>query len=834
MHSEELRKKFREFFVSRNHMELPSESLIPDKNDPTVLLTTAGMQPLVPFLMGAPHPKGDRLFDTQKCFRTPDIEDVGDDTHHTFFEMLGNWSLGNYFKEEAIELAYDFFVDVLGLDPKKFAITIFAGDEDAPRDDEAEKIWLSKGLTKEQIFEFDKKDNFWGPAGKTGPCGPCSEIHYDRGEQYGADVGPNSDENQRYVEIWNLVFMEYNKKEDGTYEKLSQKNVDTGVGFERLLSILNQKDSAYDTDLFADILNKIEELSGKKYQNNIKSFRVIADHLRGSTFLIADGVSPGNTSRDYVLRRIFRRAVMYGNRKLGIKGGFAKKIAEVVINYYKNYYPELEKRDTHIFNTMDIEEENFLQTMERGEKILADALEKENKITGKKAFELYDTYGFPFELTEEIAEENSMKVNKEEFQKELEAQRERSRAKSTNMFERKEDLIEFENLPATDFLRNTSETEAKVLAIQKSTNNEDIYFVALDKTPFYAESGGQVADTGSIDGFLVLDVQKNKNNVFIHTIKADNPFKQGDTVKAIIDAIRRAQIRRHHSLAHLLHASLRKVLGEHVEQAGSEVSETRTRFDFSHPKNLSKEEIRKTEDLISSWVAEGIEGVREELPIEEAQKKGAMALFSDKFDKGQTVRVISFGEVSKELCGGTHIKNTAEIGAIKIISESSVASGIRRIEAVCSLEAQKLLQEQYLRLEELANKLKTPVDKIEERIETLAKEKKSAEEETKEIKKTIINFEAENILTENQGEKIIIRESENPVELAKALNGKAEIVILFGKQGSVAISTKSVSAKELLQKLNKEFGGGGGGSDNFASGGGLQGLSVEKIKAIIS
>jgi alanyl-tRNA synthetase len=858
MHSNELRQKFRDFFLSRNHTEIPSASLIPDKSDPTVLLTTAGMQPLVPFLMGAEHPKGKRLFDTQKCFRTPDIEEVGDDTHHTFFEMLGNWSLGDYFKEEAIELAYDFFTEVLQFDPGKFGVTIFEGDNDAPRDDEAEEIWLSKGLDKSQIYEFDKKDNFWGPAGKTGPCGPCSEIHIDRGEKYGCGkaCGPNCENTLpdgspclRFVEMWNLVFMEYNKKEDGSYEKLNQKNVDTGAGFERLVAFLNQKDSAFDTDIFSEIIAKIEELSGKNYQDYKRGFRVVADHARAASFLIADGVIPGNSGREYILKRIIRRAVLHG-KKLEIKEGFLPKIAQAVVKKYAKYYPELQERQEHIQTTLDAEEQNFLKTISRGQGILNEILAKNPQtISGQEAFELFDTYGFPLELTEEIAAEQGIKVDQAGFKSAMAAQRERSREGGKKMFERSEDLIEFENLSATEFDRNSSELNAEIIKVKQSAHSTDLFFIALKETPFYAESGGQVADTGTLiigdKEANVIDVQKNPSGVFIHTVIADFPISENQKVVAKIDE-EREQIKRHHSAAHLLHAALRQILGEHVEQAGSEVTATRTRFDFTHPKNLNTQEIRQIEEQIAEYVAGAHPAEIEEMPIEEAQSKGAMALFSDKFEKGQIVRTIKLGPDSFELCGGTHVRNTAEIGALKITSESSIASGVRRIELVASLSAQKLLLDQAERLSQLAEKLKSPLDKLEERIESLINEKKQKESKIKLATEIIANLEAEKFAasasTINNKKVAIIVDYQDSLGIInqvtqKALkthSNKSDVLVVVSKDGNLAIATHGdVSAKAILAGITKSLGGGGGGSTEFAKGGGIKVKDEEELMEVL-
>ena len=847
MTSQELRKKFRDFFVSRNHVEIPSSSLIPDKSDPTVLLNTAGMQPLVPYFMGAKHPQGKRIFDTQKCFRTPDIDEVGDDTHHTFFEMLGNWSFGDYFKEEAIDLAYDFLVKSLGMDPSKFAITIFKGDSDAPRDNEAEQIWMKKGIKKEQIFEFDKADNFWGPAGKIGPCGPCSEIHYDRGENYGQNFGPNCDENQRFVEIWNLVFMEYNKKEDGSYEKLAQKNVDTGIGFERLLSILNQKDSAFDSDLFENILQKIENISAQKYHDFQKSFRIIADHARGSTFLIADGISPGNSGREYILKRIIRRAILHA-QKICITEKFLQKIANVVIEDYSEQYPELQEGKDHILQVLQKEEENFLKTLYKGREKITSILEKSNQIiSGEDVFQLFDTYGFPLELTEEIAAEKGVKVDKEGFVKEMSKQKERSRQGSKTMFEREEDLSAFGKITSTIFQEKIPSLKTKVLLIQPSVQKENIYFLALQETPFYAESGGQIADSGQIiiagKTLQVKDVQKNPNNVFIHQVfsKTKLPVEElkGKEVLAEIDQKYRNQIKRHHSSAHLLQSALREVLGLHVKQSGSEVTSTHLRFDFTHPKNLSTAEIKKIEDILTSKISANLIGKVATMSLHQAKEQGALALFAEKFSKSKMVRTVRFGDFSFELCGGVHVEKTGEIGAIKIISESSISSGIRRIELVCSDSAQNLLQKSYKTIENLSAQLKVPFSKVEEKITLLLKELKFSNQENKNFQKDIINFQADKMQATSQninGKTYLIQAAKNEILalLAKKLVEKIDLAIVFSAKGNVAIaSSKNFSSKKILQKIMKEFSGKGGGSNNFAQGGGCQNIDPLIIKDIL-
>jgi len=879
-------------------------------------LTTAGMHPLVPHFLGAPHPLGKRIFDTQKCFRTPDIDEVGDDTHHTFFEMLGNWSFGDYFKKEAIELAFDFFVKILKFDPTKFGVTIFAGDVDAPRDDEAEKIWLSKGLQKSQIYEFDKKDNFWGPAGKTGPCGPCTEIHIDRGEKFGCgkNCGPNCENTlkngkpcQRFVEAWNLVFMEFNKTADGKYEKLAQKNVDTGAGFERVLSILNSVESTFDTDIFENILRKIAELSGanrglksavnggggekiaelsnvnsgfkrtvhgddaaknwrEKYSENLKAFRVVADHLRGAVFLISDGVRPGNGGRDYILRRIIRRAILWGE-KLNLPENFPAEITKVIISDFADEYPELRENEKQILEVLQIEEKNFRATLQKDEKKLAEILaQNPTQISGKIAFELFDTFGFPIELTEEIAAEKNLKVDRAEFEKFLNEQKKRARENSKKMFDRDEDFSEFEKLPPTKFDREKSELSAKILFAKKSENSPEIFFVAFDETPFYATSGGQLSDRGTAIfiprdisgdnevGAEVLDVFKNSGGVFLHKISF--PLNGGfqpaaaKTANLKIDANRRAQTARHHSLAHFLQAALREILDKNICQAGSEVSQNRARFDFNFPRNLTADEIRKIENKISEFVAADADKKTTETEFKNSQNLGAISLFGEKFADDEIVRVVQFGDFSTELCGGTHAKNSAEIGAVKILSESGVAAGVRRIEICCGAAAEKLFLEKCATVENLAKKLKTPVENLEKRIDEILGEKKSAENSARILQNSLAKFEAENLaknFREISGVKFVVFENKNingglkPAvqgnlarKIAKKISG---VAIGFSENGNLVVAAEvlnsglkpAVSAKNLAQKLFQKFGGGGGGSEKFASGGGAAGISAEKI-----
>ncbi len=844
MHPDILRQKFRDFFKSRHHAEIPSASLIPSADDPTVLFTTAGMQPLVPNLLGAPHPKGKRIFDTQKSFRTPDIDEVGDDTHLTFFEMLGNWSLGDYFKAEAIELAYDFFVDELGLDPNRFAVTIFEGDADAPRDDEAEKIWLSKpGITKGQIFAFDKKDNFWGPAGKTGPCGPCSEIHYDRGEQYGEDLGPNCDDNQRYVEIWNLVFMEFDKKDDGSYEKLAQKNVDTGVGFERLVAVLQQKDSPFDTELFTKVLEKIAAITGATYTKEKRAFRIIADHARGATFCIADGVTPGNEGRHYVLRRLIRRAVREG-KKLGVDDNFLAEIAKVVIAEYRAHYPELEENKNTVLSVINLEESNFRQTLDRGEKQLEEIVAKDSKkISGADAFKLFDTYGFPLDLTKDFAAEQGIEVDEAGFEKEMEAQQNRSRSGAAASFERDKAVQQFADLPKTAFIGYFEETsETKVLGILES---EGQAFVVLETTPFYAESGGQVGDSGEIKGpngtLKVTDCQKTATGVFIHSGTLEGKLEVGDTVKTEIDSERRGEIMRHHSLAHIFLGAAQQVLGVDVHQAGSHVNEHRMRLDFTFPRALKKEEISEIEVLMAKVVTAAVDTYIVEKPLTEAKAEGVEATFGEKY--GEIVRTVKMGKYSYELCGGTHVKNTALVGAVKIATETGVSAGVRRVEIVCAEAARAMLADQYNLIDEIAAKLKVPKDEALHRIDSIFAERKEMQNQLGNLQKTLAKVEAVQVAKEakNIGDKqtVIVPELKADGKaagtFARAIQEEGiDLAIVVTTDGNIAVASRpEVNAGEILKTISAKFGGGGGGSNTFASGGGVKGVTRDAISELL-
>ncbi len=580
MTSKELRQKYIDFFKSKNHAFIPSASLIPE-NDPSVLFTTAGMHPLVPYLIGEKHPEGKRLVNIQKCVRTDDIDEVGNGFHHTFFEMLGHWSLGDYFKEDAIKWNLEFFTSELGIPVKKINVTVFEGDKDAPRDDEAVKIWKKLGIPDERIFYLPKKENWWGPVGETGPCGPDSEIFYDFGiDKCNEDCNPSC-QCGKYTELGNIVFMQYNREPDGSFKELVQKNIDTGLGLERITAVMGEnKEDDYKIDLFQPIIGKIEDISGKKYKDNLRVFRIIADHLRSATFIMGDdrGIPPSNVDQGYTIRRLIRRSIRQA-KILGINSDFTKEIAQVCIDTHKDIYPELEKNRDFILNELEKEEEKFRQTLEKGLK----EFNKLKEINGKNAFNLYQTYGFPIEMIEELAEEKGIKVDKKEFEKELEKHQELSRTASAGKFK------------------------------------------------------GGLADAGE-------------------------------------------ETKKLHTVAHLLLAALKKVLGDHVIQKGSNITAERLRFDFSHPEKMTDEQIKEVEKIVNEVIEKDLPVICDEMSLEDAKKQKATGVFESKY--GEKVKVYDIKDFSKEICGGPHVEKTGELGHFKITKEQSSSAGIRRIKAV--------------------------------------------------------------------------------------------------------------------------------------------------------
>ncbi len=842
----EIRKAFIEFFRDKHQStEVASSSLVP--NNPTVLLTTAGMLQFLPYYLGLEKPPYNppRAVSCQKCARAggkdSDIENVGrTPRHHTFFEMLGNFAFGDYYKKDVIPWAWDFVTNYLKLDPKRLWITIYEND------DEAFEIWTKDvGIPPERVIRKGKKDNFWGPPGATGSCGPCSEIHYDLGEHLKCSDNCSiaTCECDRWVEIWNLVFTELFQDEEGNFSPLEKKNVDTGMGLERIAMVVQGKESTFETDLLKPILDKVSQMSKVPYKSSEKtdiSLRIITDHARCVTFMINDGVIPGNEGRNYVLRMILRRALRHG-KLLGLELPFLNEIVDTVIKLYKEVYPDLVKNSEKIKSTIKQEEERFKITLDRGYKLLEELMQNSKQIDGENAFKLYDTFGFPLELTIEIAAENGVGVDVDGFNNEMKKQKEKAKA-AAHKISLTDDLIyvDVENkFGSTNFAGyEQNETEAKIIAIIEAGDFIDIM---LDTTPFYAESGGQTGDTGIIENnefkAEVLNTFK-VNKLFVHRCRIINGEpKTGDCVKAKIDTKRRKEITIHHSNAHLIQAALRKVLGEEVHQAGSFVEENRTRFDFTFPRAMTKEEIIEVEQLVNQWISDDIKQNTEIMNIEMAKKSGAMALFGEKYD--ENVRVVNFGDISKELCGGTHVKSTGEIRLTKILSESAIAAGTRRIEAVAGDYAFKYLCEKSDIVDKMAHAFKTTVNELPERILKLVVDNKNLQLEIENLKKEQTKVKFQSFISRAQDikdGKLFITEMEAyPAHLIKLGSeilssklGESIIVlasidedkITYVVKVSDSFVQKGVNAGQIVSKLASQTGGKGGGKPQFAQGAG--------------
>lgn len=859
MTGKEIRRKFINFFVKKhNHKEIKSSGLIPD--NPTVLLTTAGMLQFVPIFLGYQKPpEPPRATTVQKCARAggkdSDIENVGrTPRHHTFFEMLGNFSFGDYFKEEIIPWAWDFVTNELGLDKSRLWITVFETD------DEAAAIWKNKvGVPEERILKKGAKDNFWGPPGPTGPCGPCTEIHYDLGEEYscGSNCRIDTCECDRYVEIWNLVFMELNKDEEGNFTPLERKNVDTGMGLERITMVVNGLSSTFETDLLLPILEKTCEMSKKQYKSNKKddiSLRIITDHARCVCFLISDGLVPGNEGRNYVLRMILRRALRHG-KILGLELPFLYNLTDTVVDNYKEAYPDLEVNRDKIINIIKAEEERFKQTIGRGENLLEEIIEKaektaERQISGENAFKLYDTYGFPLELTVEIAQEQNISVDMAGFNSAMEKQREKAK-KAHTAARITDELIYAETFNAvgpTAFLGycGVKSDDSVVKAIIKdnqrvqSAEINEIVEIILDKTPFYAESGGQIGDTGQItaENFKAEVINTTKfDGLFIHRIKVlTGILEVEDVVQAVVDNSRRKNVMIHHTAAHLLQAALRNVLGDAVAQAGSQVTPDRTRFDFSFDRALSKNEIISVENIINEWISLDLKRETVETTLEQSRELGAIALFDEKY--GDKVRLVIIGNISKELCGGTHVNSTGEIRFCKIVSESAIASGTRRIELICGEYALNYLNHHASELEKLSQTLKVPALEVADRVDKLIEESRQYQKKVKileskiaESKVSLLVNEAKNI----EGGKLLIKRTDglpadslksavegisdklgnSIIVLASVIDDKISIVARISKN----FTDKGINAGQIVNEIAVKCEGRGGGKPNFAQAG---------------
>ena len=861
----ELREMFLSFFESKGHLRLPSFSLIP-QNDASLLLINSGMAPMKPYFTGEVEPPRHRVCTCQKCIRTGDIENIGKTARHgTYFEMLGNFSFGDYFKHEAINWSWEFLTKVVGLDENRLYPSIYEND------DEAFEIWNKEvGVSAERIFRFGKEDNFWEHG--SGPCGPCSEIYYDRGEKYGCGkpdctVGCDCD---RYMEVWNNVFSQFNNDGQGNYTELVQKNIDTGMGLERLAVVCQDVDSLFDVDTVMNITHKVTELTGASYGQSVKmdvSLRVITDHIRASTFMIADGVLPSNEGRGYVLRRLLRRAARHG-KLLGVNEPFLYKVVETVIQENECHYTYLRERAEYITRSVKIEEENFCRTIDGGMSIFAAKLAEhkakgETQFSGADAFLLADTYGFPIDLTIEMVADEDMTLDMDEFNRLREEQKVRAREARKALGDLAWAGIDLglDNTPTTFVGYTENNCQAKVLAVcvgeevSGTIAGGESGIIVLDKTPFYAEMGGQVADTGVIlvgnSRFQVNNVQKDKGGKYLHHGKMiSGSIKVDDEVCASIDVERRKAIMRAHSATHLLQKALQTVLGDHVHQAGSYVEPDRLRFDFTHFSALTPEELAKVNSIVQNSVLEGYAVNVREMPIEEAKASGAAALFSEKY--GDTVRVVNMGGYSIELCGGTHLDNTAKVGPFEIESECSVASGVRRIEAITGKACLQKMEKNQQMLFEVASKLKTKPAEIPTRVQSYMEEVKDlkraieqykAKEASGEVERFLFgsrkmgNFHVLTSVVPNadaaklrqMGDMLRDKDPGVVAVLASVSGDKPTFLAVCGKDAVAG----GLKAGELVKQVCCCCGGSGGGKPDSAMGGGKDITKVDNALALV-
>ena len=857
----EIREEYLDFFESKGHLRLKSYPLIPN-NDKSLLLINAGMAPLKDYFTGVKKMSKNRATSSQKCIRTADIDNVGKTQRHgTFFEMLGNFSFGDYFKREAITWAWEFLTDRLEINKDLLSVTVYE------EDDEAYNIWKNEiGLPAEKIQRLGKEDNFWEL--EVGPCGPCSEIMYDRGEKY-----TNPDD--RFMEIWNLVFTQFNKDKDGNYHRLEHPNIDTGMGLERITLVLEEKDNIFEIGLIDTIIKKIEEISGVRYKSNEISdisIRVIADHARAMTFLIYDGVIPSNEQRGYVLRRLIRRAARHG-KLLGIKENFLVDVSKVVMEAYNMEYPELLEDSERIFKILNAEESKFQETIEQGLGILNAYIEEEksihsNVLPGDKAFKLYDTYGFPLDLTKEILEEEKMTLDEEAFNKNMQDQKIRARegrnVSSAGWSEKNTDYLKA--LETTEFLGYTyNECTGKVIKLFKdekevsTLKQGDKALLVSDRTVFYGEGGGQVGDIGTIEGtdceIKVLDTKKNKNNGIFHSVEVvSGTVNLGDELIFKIDINNRRDIMKNHSATHLLHQALIEVLGNHINQAGSLVDANKLRFDFTHFEAVSQEDLKRVEQIVNDKIALNLNTIIKEMTLEESSKMGAIGLFEDKYK--DVVRVVSFGGWSIELCGGTHVKNVSEIQMFKITSESSVAAGVRRIEAITGRSVYEYLKKTENQIDEVSNILKCKKPELVSKVESVNEEIKSLEKELKELKSQIalnsldsfiaekkdidgISFIAKKVEFENQNDlrdlidKLRDKLGTSVIVFANVYQEKLTFTVGVSKD----LNARKINAGNIVKEVAKLVGGNGGGRPDIASAGGKDlskvDFALEKAEEIL-
>ncbi|MEM7725584.1 MAG: alanine--tRNA ligase [Cyanobacteria bacterium P01_A01_bin.45] len=862
----EIRTQFLNFYALKEHQILPSASLVPE--DPTVLLTIAGMLPFKPIFLGQRKPDFHRATTSQKCVRTNDIENVGvTKRHHTFFEMLGNFSFGDYFKEQAIAWGWEISTEVFKLPVERLAVSVYH------EDDEAYEIWRDRiGVPEARILRLDE-DNFWA-SGATGPCGPCSEIFYDFHPERGNE-NIDLDDDSRFIEFYNLVFMQYNRDVDGNLTPLASKNIDTGMGLERMAQILQNVPNNYETDLIFPIIKKAADLAGIEYgkseEKTKTSLKVIGDHIRAVVHMIADEIRASNVGRGYVLRRLIRRVVRHG-RLIGIGGEFTTKVAETAISLSEDAYPGVRERENAIIAELEREESQFLKTLERGEKLLEEIINKlkqsgKTTISGEDAFKLYDTYGFPEELTQEIAAEQGFSVDRDGFSQEMQKQIERAKAAHETIDLTVQSSLDklAENIEVTDFVGYTEPTStSKVEAILVAGISEEEaeagteVQIILDKTPFYAESGGQVGDKGYIsgDGIVVrVEDVKKESDFFVHFGRIERgTLRVDDNVTAQIDWACRRRAQANHTATHLLQAALKKIVDESISQAGSLVSFDRLRFDFNSPRGLTPEEIQQVEDTVNNWISEAHSAKIEVLPLAEAKARGAVAMFGEKY--GEEVRVIDFQGVSMELCGGTHVSNTAEIGVFKIITEAGISSGIRRIEAVSGAAILDYLNIRDNVVKDLSDRFKVKPEEIPDRITTLQTELKTAQKEVETIKGQLAIAKSDTLLerVESIAEfKYLVAKMEgvDPESLKTAAerlqhkigNGAAVVLASTPEAGKISlvaafspeVNKKGLQAGKFIGAIAKICGGGGGGRPNLAQAGGRDASklpeALEKAKA---
>ena len=863
VNSDEIRETFLHFFEEKGHRVIPSSSLVPE-GDPTLLLTTAGMVQFKRYFTGEATPQHPRLASCQKCFRTTDIDTVGDSKHLTFFEMLGNFSVGDYFKREAIGWAWEFVTQGLGLPPERLWATVFLDD------DEAFGYWQEVGVPKERILRFGEEDNFWGPAGDTGPCGPCSEIHYDAGQEFGCgqpDCGPGCDCG-RFIEIWNLVFTQYDQQGDGRRIPLPKPNIDTGMGLERIAAAMQGKASVYDTDLFAPLIDCVANMAGKRYGEDgdtDRAVRIVAEHARAIAFLIADGVMPSNESRGYVLRRVLRRAALFG-RKLGLEGQFLEDIAEKVIEQMQHVYPELERNYVHILTVIDEEEKRFHDTLGFGLNLLDVLLrgyesEGEKTVSGQDAFHFYDTYGLPREVLAEVAEQGGFEVDWEGFEEELERQRERARA-SRKVGVSDRIAIPIEWAQPTLFVGHDG-VKHRSTVIDLSVAGQSVAMVdqgwdvevVLSVTPFYGEMGGQVGDIGEIRGaegrIAVTNTAWPTPEVIVHYGKVvEGQISVGDDVEAIVDEKRRLDIACNHTATHLLQAALRQVLGERIRQSGSLVAPDRLRFDFTYPSAPTKEQLTEVQCIVN-------ENIRQNLPVKdrttshsEAIAQGALAFFGEKY--GDEVRVLEIGEppLSVELCGGTHVTGTGEIGFFHIVGEGSIGAGMRRIEAVTGRGAEEFVEKQLAILEEAARALKGPA--IMNRLSALQRELETERKKALALERELLSKTVESILSQAESVNgISVLAARVPASNMDALRQMGDLVkerlnsvlivlgAVYNEQANfVAMLTpdlakRGIHAGEIVKQVAAVVGGSGGGRAEIGQAGGKDKDKLDDALALV-